>query len=58
MRTAKAAHARTDFDLNEAPQPESHRRLKATVSAGQESELALAMTDALEHILDYERRCK
>jgi hypothetical protein len=58
MKAATTAQARTeDRDHDSAPPSEarrSGRRIKA--AAAQSPELALAMTDALEDILDYERR--
>jgi hypothetical protein len=55
MRTATQSRARDD-DRREAPRRGSGRRIKAAPEAQERSQLALAMTDALEDILEYERR--
>jgi hypothetical protein len=56
MRTATQIRAHADD--TEVPRRGSGRRIKAAErpEPGTETELALAMTDALEHILEDERR--
>jgi hypothetical protein len=56
MRTATQSRAR-DEERREASRRGSGRRIKAAPKAQERSsQLALAMTDALEDILEYERR--
>jgi len=57
MRTATQIRAHA-ADTYEGPKRGSGRRLKAAHApeSTERAELALAMSDALEHILEYERR--
>jgi hypothetical protein len=58
MRTATQIRAHADDTYEATDDLGSGRRLKAATAteSSEQAQLALAMSDALEHILEYERR--